>query len=82
MHEGGYTCEKTASGEIVFTAPDQQRLPDHAPLPAVDEDLYGWLEREMQDHDIGPDTCLPHWRAGENIDWHMAVSALFPYPHR
>jgi len=31
----------------------------------------------MTELEIDADTCVPAWFAGETMDWHMAVSALF-----
>lgn len=78
VHEGGYDCVRSASGEIVFTAPDQRTLSGFAFMPPVDDDPYDWFERELRQYEIAADTCVPQWRSGESIDWDMAVSALFP----
>ena len=82
VHEGGYGCERTSDGKIVFTAPDEQVLPESAELPGVDPDreLNAWLHAAMTAFDIDPETCRPHWYAGDTMDWHMAVGALFPSP--
>ena len=78
VHEGGYGCERLTSGDIVFTAPDATRLADPAPVRMIDEDPYAWFEKEMADFDIGPETCVPDYCAGDRIDWDLAVAALFP----
>lgn len=70
----------TETGDIVFTAPDGEPLPDYAPERPIDDDPYTWFEQEMDDSDIGPDTGVPHWYACDSIDWDMAVGALFPDP--
>ena len=79
VHEGGYGCERTANGRVVFTAPDRSALPESWLLPgiAADQDPQRWFQREIADIDIEPETCSPAWYAGDKMDWHMAVSALF-----
>ncbi|MDJ0909856.1 MAG: DUF222 domain-containing protein [Woeseiaceae bacterium] len=78
VHEGGYGCERRADGEIVFTAPDETVLPEFVRLPPLEKAAYERFEREMRATDLG--TCIPEWRAGETIDWDLAVAALFDYP--
>jgi len=48
VHEGGYDCQRTPTGEIFFTAPDERRLPEFAHRHTVDEDPYEWFEKEMR----------------------------------
>jgi hypothetical protein len=78
VHEGGFSCEKNGSGEVVFR--DQQRAPlaTWAPQPRIrDEDIKDWLDREFFDKGIDADTCRSQWYAGERMDWNLAVGHLF-----
>jgi len=78
VHEGGFSCEKNGSGEVVFR--DQRRVPlaTWAPQPRIcDEDIKDWLDREFFDKGIDADTCRSQWYAGERMDWNLAVSNLF-----
>lgn len=79
VHEGGYGCRRTADGRVVFTAPDRSALPESWPLRGIvaDQDPRRWFQRAMTDLEIDPETCLPDWHAGNTMDWHMAMSALF-----
>ena len=80
VHEGGYGCERRPDGDIVFTAPDETVLPDFVRLPPIETHAYERFEAEIRATELG--TCIPEWRAGENIDWGLAVAALFDYPTR
>jgi hypothetical protein len=79
VHEGGFTCEKSAEGEIVFRDARRKRLDRYARLTPEDErrafDL--WLEREMRDLGITSQTCVTRWE-GERMDWDLGVGHLFP----
>ena len=80
VHEGGYGCERRPDGDIVFTAPDETALPEFARLPPVETNAYQRFEDEIRATELG--TCIPEWRAGETIDWGLAVAALFDSPHQ
>jgi 5-methylcytosine-specific restriction endonuclease McrA len=81
VHEGGFRCEKTASGEIVFRDRRDQDLPASMPLPGLNPDaLQAWLDREFFEADDGTGygPCAAQWYAGDRMDWQMAISAMFP----
>jgi len=79
VHEGGFDCEKTDDGEIVFRDARRQRIDRYARLTPEDErrafDL--WLERQMRDLGITSQTCVTRWE-GERMDWDLGVAHLFP----
>ena len=75
VHEGGYSCERAPDRDIVFSAPDDTPLPQHAPVRHVEMDPFEWFEREIRSEELG--TCVPEWYAGETIDWGLAVGHLF-----
>ncbi|MBT5219951.1 MAG: DUF222 domain-containing protein [Woeseia sp.] len=79
VHEGGFDCAKTKSGEVIFKRPDKRALESYSPLPGLplDQDITEWLDNEFFDAAIDSDTCVSKWYAGETMDWQMAVSALF-----
>jgi len=81
VHEGGFDCKKSADGEIYFTDQGQKPLPNWAVLPrlADEHDIEQWMDREFFEATAGGEGCAAQWYAGEQIDWNMAVSALFPY---
>jgi hypothetical protein len=78
VHEGGFGCEKTADGEVVFTNPAKERLPDFYELPGIEtgEDPIALLQRHLDTSAIDEHTCETHGYAGDRIDWHLAVSHL------
>jgi len=78
VHEGGFGCERTREGEVIFKDRRQQPLPTWSPLPAIgQDDINEWLDREFFERNIDADTCAAKWYAGERMDWDMAVGALF-----
>ena len=79
VHEGGFACETSASGEVYFRDQRQRVLPGWSELPRIanEQDLQRWLDREFFDPTAGNDGCNAKWYAGERMDWQMAVSALF-----
>jgi hypothetical protein len=83
VHEGGFGCEKTAAGELIFKDQRNTPLPHWSLLPAVgDDEISEWLEREFFDRNIDADTCRSQWYAGERMDWNLAVGHLFSGPTR
>jgi hypothetical protein len=79
VHEGGFACEKSASGEVYFKDQQRQTLSTWTEMPKVasEQELQRWLDREFFESIANNDGCNAKWYAGEQIDWHMAVSALF-----
>ncbi len=79
VHEGGFACEKTGAGEILFRDQRAQPLANWAALPTgVDfHDVQAWMDRDFFEADIDSETCTAKWHAGERMDWDMAVGALF-----
>ena len=76
VHEGGFECEKTTSGEVIFKDRSETRLPTHWALPGIAaEDYERWLDNEFFEPGIKPDACVARWR-GERMDYQMAVSGL------
>jgi hypothetical protein len=83
VHEGGFNCEKTASGELIFKDQRNTPMPHWSLLPTVgDDDINDWLDREFIDRGIDADTCRSQWYAGERMDWNLAVGHLFGGPLR
>jgi len=79
VHEGGFACEKSTRGDILFKDKRNETLAQSSELPgiAVTKDIQQWLDGEFFEADIDSDTCTAKWYAGERMDWQMAVSALF-----
>lgn len=78
VHEGGFTCEKSKDGEVLFKDQRQEPLPRWAALPAIDNyEFDAWLDREFHERDIDSDACGAKWYAGDRMDWNLAVGHLF-----
>ena len=82
VHEGGFACEKSADGEVIFRDQRQRRLPTWSELPKIasDHDVQQWLDLEVFEAIEDGEGCNAKWYAGDRMDWQMAVSALFPPP--
>ncbi|MCH8866727.1 MAG: HNH endonuclease [Proteobacteria bacterium] len=78
VHEGGFACEKSKDGEIIFRDQRREPLPTWSTLPTIDDvDLKAWMDREFFEHDINSDTPAAQWYAGDRMDWDLAVGSLF-----
>jgi hypothetical protein len=76
VHEGGWSVERTADGDLCFRAPDGVALPA-VPERKACEDALEFLHEWAEDRglDIGADTNTPLWdRTRPDYDW--AVAAL------
>ena len=78
VHEGGFRCEKTRSGEIVFKDARKRPLSHWSALPRRNSanDVLNYLHERFDHLRIDSDTCVPHWYAGDTCDWQMAVEGL------
>jgi len=78
VHEGGFSCERTRSGEIVFKDARKRPMPHWSALPRRNaaNEAVNYLHERFDHLAIEPDTCVPHWYAGDTIDWAMAVDGL------
>ena len=77
VHEGGFGCEKTANGRIVFKNKDGnviRRAEYHPPIPA-NTDAVSLLSHEIPGIEIDSKTCVTRWE-GEKMDYSVAVEAL------
>jgi hypothetical protein len=76
VHEGGWSVERTADGDLCFRAPDGGALPA-VPARQASEDALVFLHEWAGDRglDIGADTNMPLWD-GTRPDYDWAVAAL------
>jgi hypothetical protein len=86
VHEGGFVCEKSPSGDIDFKDQREQVLEPFPTMPGVaaNDDVQNWIDREFFEANIDSDSsrqagprCTAKWHAGERMDWHAAVGSLF-----
>ena len=75
VHEGGFSCESSRSGEIVFRDRRDRPLPHWSVLPRRNTAVE-YLHERFDRLGIDCETCLPHWHAGDTSDWQMAVEGL------
>ena len=76
VHEGGWSVERTADGDLCFRAPDGGALPA-VPARQASKDALVFLHEWAEDRglDIGADTNMPLWD-GTRPDYDWAVAAL------
>ena len=76
VHEGGFGCEKTTDGRIVFKNQDGNVISraEYHPTIATNTDPMDLLRQEMPDIEIDSKTCVTKWE-GEKMDYGMAVEA-------
>jgi Domain of unknown function (DUF222)/HNH endonuclease len=78
VHEGGFVCEKTTSGEVVFKDQRDAPLPTYGLLPTVDPDvLDAWLDQQLFEPGVEPESSGAVWYAGDRMNWDLAVGGLF-----
>ncbi len=79
VHEGGFACRRSDSGDVCFENQRGEQLPRHVPLPGASdaEDVLAWFERRLVDEELDAEACVANWYAGDRMDWQTAVSALF-----
>jgi hypothetical protein len=78
VHEGGFSCERTRSGAIVFRDGRKRPLPHWSVLPRRNSaaEAVEYLHERFDRLGIQPDSCVPDWYAGDTCDWQMAVEGL------
>jgi hypothetical protein len=78
VHEGGFSCERTRSGAIVFRDGRKRPLPHWSVLPRrnLAAEAVEYLHERFDRLGIQPDSCVPDWYAGDTCDWQMAVEGL------
>ncbi len=77
LHEGGWHAEGDATGALTFVDPLGRRMPEVLlPPPKTDPNAIRRdnVQREVA---ITADTIQPRWYAGDRLDLHHAVDALW-----
>ena len=83
VHEGGFDCRRTDSGEIYFVDPRQQRLKEFEPPVTVSiEQSLASMYRRFDDYRLDHDANQANWHAGADIDWDHAMIVAFQRPRR
>ncbi len=79
VHEGGFGCERHGDGYLVFKDQLGKVLAESFNLPSIatDQTTIESIQSRIPDLDIDAETCIPITRAGERMDWNLAVGHLF-----
>ncbi|MEO1201698.1 MAG: HNH endonuclease signature motif containing protein, partial [Pseudomonadota bacterium] len=76
VHEGGFDCRKSESGEVYFVDRRHERLPEHEPPSSASiAASLGWMIRRFGG--LHRDTCTARMQAGDDIDWDHAMLVAF-----
>ncbi len=81
VHEGGFDCRRSETGEIYFTDQQQRRLAEFErrdPV-SVDETL-AWMYRRFDKYRLDSDTTAAKWYAGDVMDYDHALMVAFQRP--
>ncbi len=81
VHEGGFDCRKSETGEIYFTDQRQRRLEEFErrdPV-SVDETL-AWMYRRFDKYRLDSNTSAAKWYAGDVMDYDHALMVAFQQP--
>ena len=78
VHEGGFACRKSDSGEIYFADQRRQQLKEYEPPdPVTIEETLAWMYRRFDKYQLDSDACTAQWYAGDRMDWDHAMIAAF-----
>ena len=79
VHEGGFGCERSVGGKVVFRDQRGEALADWFRMPSIadQQNTLEWIEAQLPEVDIDSETCVPLTSAGEKMDWNLAVGHLF-----
>ena len=83
VHEGGFDCRRTDSGEIYFVDPRQRRIEVFEPPVKLSiEQSLASMYRRFDDYRLDHDANQANWHAGADIDWDHAMIVAFQRPRR
>jgi len=78
VHEGGFDCRRSDSGEIYFVDQRQQHLAAYEPpTPKSIDATLAWMYRRFDKHRLDGDACAAKWYAGDTMDWDHAMFVAF-----
>ena len=76
VHEGGFSCEKSETGKIVFRNESGLVIDQNGYRPPKSsENVVIDLRKKLEDRHIHAQTCVTRWD-GEPMDRHLAVGML------
>jgi len=78
VHEGGFDCRKSESGEVYFVDQRQQRLAEYEqPARKSIDATLAWMYRRFDRHRLDKDACAARRYAGDKMDWDHAMFVAF-----
>jgi len=78
VHEGGFACVKSESGEIFFVDRRQERLAEYErPTPKSIDATLAWMYRRFDRHRLDSDACAARCYAGDAMDRDHAMFVAF-----
>ncbi len=78
VHEGGFDCKTSDTGEVYFVDRRHRRLAEYEPptTRSITASL-GWMTRRFERHRLDQESCAARWHAGEDMDWDHAMFVAF-----
>jgi hypothetical protein len=81
VHEGGFVCEKDATGKIIFKDQRGDLIENSGILPFIDPgSAVANLKERLEDRHIHAETCVSRWD-GALLDRHHVVSMMWHLDH-
>jgi len=81
VHEGGFVCEKDATGKVIFKDRHGDLVDNSGILPFTDPgSAVAKLKERLEDRHIHADTCVSQWD-GALLDRHHVVSMMWHLDH-
>ena len=78
VHEGGFDCRRSESGEIFFVDRRRRRIDDYERRSPVSIDAtLAWMYRRFARHGLDANTGAARWYAGDRMDWDHAMLVAF-----
>ena len=70
VHEGGFDCRRTESGEIYFVD-KRDELVSEFPRPVSVDNSLAWLRERCKTSGVTPTACISKGNRDDRLDWSL-----------
>ena len=79
VHEGGFACEKSATGQLLFRDERGELIGISGTVPAIPDNPKASqrIRKRLEDLHIDASTCVPDLSGGISMDYPLAVELLW-----
>ena len=79
MHEGGFACEKSATGQLLFKDERGELIGISGTVPAITDNPKASqrIRTRLEELHIDARTCMPDLSGGISMDYPLAVELLW-----